>query len=57
VAAALAQQAFGTRAAAVAGIYGALMLVAGAGAVTILRRQAEPDPAGAETRPAARRRR
>jgi bile acid:Na+ symporter, BASS family len=37
VAAALAQQAFGTRAAAVAGIYGALMLVAGAGGVTVLR--------------------
>jgi len=39
VAAALAQQAFGTRAAAVAGIYGALMLVAGAGGVTLLRRR------------------
>jgi bile acid:Na+ symporter, BASS family len=39
VAAALAQQAFGTRAAAVAGIYGALMLVAGAAGVTLLRRR------------------
>jgi predicted Na+-dependent transporter len=43
VAAALADQAFGTRAAAVAGIYGALMLVAGAGAVTGLRRIDRPD--------------
>jgi bile acid:Na+ symporter, BASS family len=41
VAAALAQQAFGTRAAAVAGIYGALMLIAGAGGVTLLRRRAD----------------
>jgi BASS family bile acid:Na+ symporter len=45
VAAALAQQAFGTRAAAVAGIYGALMLVAGAGGVTLLRRRAALAPA------------
>jgi BASS family bile acid:Na+ symporter len=41
VAAALAEQAFGTRAAAVAGIYGALMLVAGAAGVTVLRRRAQ----------------
>lgn len=44
VAAALAQQAFGTRAAAVAGIYGALMLVAGAAAVTLLRRGPDACP-------------
>jgi BASS family bile acid:Na+ symporter len=41
VAAALAEQAFGTRAAAVAGIYGALMLVAGAAGVTLLRRRSQ----------------
>lgn len=39
VAAALAERAFGTRAAAVAGIYGALMLIAGAAGVTLLRRR------------------
>jgi BASS family bile acid:Na+ symporter len=40
VAAALASQAFGSRAASVAGIYGALMLLAGAVTATMLRRHA-----------------
>lgn len=39
VAAALASQAFGARAASVAGIYGALMLLAGAITATVLRRR------------------
>jgi predicted Na+-dependent transporter len=39
VAAALAQQAFGSRAGAVPGVYGVLMLVAGALAASRLRRR------------------
>jgi predicted Na+-dependent transporter len=47
VAAALANEAFGTRAASVAGVYGVLMLVAGALATSVLRRthaRATADP-------------
>jgi hypothetical protein len=39
VAAVLATEAFGTRAGSVAGVYGALMLLAGAAAATIIRRR------------------
>jgi BASS family bile acid:Na+ symporter len=44
VAAALASQAFGSRAASVAGIYGALMLLAGTMSATVLRRRVTTDP-------------
>ncbi len=40
VAAALASQAFGTRAAVVPGVYGVVMLVAGTAFVTLVRRRA-----------------
>jgi BASS family bile acid:Na+ symporter len=50
VAAALASQAFGSRAAGVAGIYGALMLLGGTISATLLRRRgAERDESGAPT--------
>ena len=42
VAAALANEAFGTRAASVAGEYGAVMLLAGAAAASLVRRQSRP---------------
>jgi bile acid:Na+ symporter, BASS family len=44
VAAALASQAFGNRAAAVPGVYGVVMLLAGSGFVTALRRSTRPAP-------------
>jgi BASS family bile acid:Na+ symporter len=50
VAAALASQAFGSRAASVAGIYGAVMLLAGTITATLLRRRrTEPENASAAT--------
>lgn len=53
VAAALASQAFGSRAASVAGIYGALMLLAGTTTATILRRRLDGEIERTDSRRAA----